>query len=129
MEININKDIFKYKEKMFFGLDLRQLICSGLGIGAAVLVYFKFKDIIGQETLTYICMFSAFPFALFGFLSYHRMPFEKVLVLWFKDRFLTPSRLVRKPKNYYYEAIQIGKESKGKELLRVKNSRNNNKRK
>lgn len=129
MEININKDVYKYKEKIFFGLDLRQLLCSGLAIGAAVWVYFRFKDSIGKETLSYVCMLAATPFALFGFVKYHRMPFEKVIVLWFKDRFLIPSRLVRKPRNYYYDFIQISKEKKGRGVFNAKNSRVDSKRK
>ena len=38
MEININKDIREYTEGVFFGLNLRQLICSGLAVGSAVAV-------------------------------------------------------------------------------------------
>ena len=36
MEININKDIREYTEGVFFGLNLRQLICSGLAVALCV---------------------------------------------------------------------------------------------
>ena len=36
MEIKINKEIRNYKETLFFGLSLRQFICSVLAVGVAV---------------------------------------------------------------------------------------------
>ena len=40
MEIKINKEIRQYSEKIFFGLSLRQFICSVLACGVAIGVYF-----------------------------------------------------------------------------------------
>ena len=39
MEIKINKEIRNYKETLFFGLSLRQFICSLLAVGVAVALY------------------------------------------------------------------------------------------
>ena len=40
MEIKINKEIRAYRETLFFGLSVRQFICSVLAVGAAVGLYF-----------------------------------------------------------------------------------------
>lgn len=40
MEVRINKEIRDYTEAVFFGLNIRQLIFSGLACGVAVGIYF-----------------------------------------------------------------------------------------
>ena len=49
MEIKINKEIRTYKETIFFGLSLRQFICSVLAVGMAVVIYFAFRDVLGRS--------------------------------------------------------------------------------
>ena len=39
MEIKINKEITDYKEKIFFGLTIRQFIFSLVAVGIAVLLF------------------------------------------------------------------------------------------
>ena len=106
MEININKDIREYTEGIFFGLNQRQLLCSGMAIGAAVAVYFLTKDVISSEFITYICMAVAAPFAALGFVKYNGMPMEKLAVVWFRDNFLCPRRLTFRANNFYREVTR-----------------------
>lgn len=40
MEIKINKEIRTYRETLFFGLSVRQFVCSVLAVGVAVALYF-----------------------------------------------------------------------------------------
>ena len=63
MEININKDIREYTEGVFFGLNMRQLICSGLAVASAVAIYFYARKTVSQEVITYLCIATAAPFA------------------------------------------------------------------
>ena len=51
MEIKINREIREYKENMFFGLSLRQLVFSVLACGVAVGIYFGLRNVLGTETL------------------------------------------------------------------------------
>ena len=60
MEININKDIREYTEGVFFGLNVRQLICSGLAVASAVAVYVYTKDLVTKDTVTYFCIAGVF---------------------------------------------------------------------
>lgn len=56
MQIPINKDIRRYQEEIFMGLTLRQLLCSGIAIGLAVLIYLWAKPLLGQETASWLCI-------------------------------------------------------------------------
>ncbi|MBR0418301.1 MAG: PrgI family protein [Erysipelotrichaceae bacterium] len=106
MEININKDIREYTEGVFFGLNLRQLICSGLAVASAVGVYFYTRNTVSQEVITYLCIAAAAPFAAIGFIRYNGMPMEKIFVAWLKDNILVPRRLTVKSNNIYLEALR-----------------------
>ena len=70
MQIPINKDIRRYQEEIFMGLTLRQLLCSGIAIGLAVLIYLWAKPLLGQETASWLCILAAAPIAAAGFFSY-----------------------------------------------------------
>ena len=106
MEININKDIREYTEGVFFGLNMRQLICSGLAVASAVAIYFYARKTVSQEVITYLCIAAAAPFAAIGFIKYNGMPMEKIFVAWMKDNFLVPRRLTVKSNNIYLEALR-----------------------
>ena len=104
MEVKINKEIRKKRKKIFFGLSLRQFICSGLACGVAVGIYFIFKPILNNTgTVSWLCMAGAVPFALLGFVKYNGMTAEQFLVAWIKSEILTPKKLVFKPNNYYLD--------------------------
>ena len=105
MEIKINKEIRNYKETLFFGLSLRQFLCSVLAVGIAVGLYFLLKDTLGKETLSWLCILGAAPVAAAGFFQYNGLPFEKFLWAWFQSEFLKSGHRVWKSENYYLNAI------------------------
>ena len=78
MEVKINKEIRDYSESVYFGLSLRQFIFSILACGVAVLIYFVLRPYFGIETLSWLCILAAVPFAAIGF----------------------------EPNNYYYELLK-----------------------
>ena len=106
MEVKINREIRNYTESMFFGLSLRQLIFSALAVAVAVGLYFLLKPYVGTETVSWVCVLGAAPFAALGFFTYHGMTAEQVLWAWVKSEILCPKRLVFKSDTYYYNAIQ-----------------------
>lgn len=125
MEININKDIREYTEGVFFGLNLRQLICSGLAVASAVVIYFYARKTVSQEVITYLCIAAAAPFAAIGFIKYNGMPMEKIFVAWMKDNFLVPRRLTVKSNNIYLEALRGFFAKKEKEELNAQEHSDN----
>ena len=103
MEVKINKEIRNYTESMFFGLSLRQFIFSVLACGVAVLLYFLLRPFFGIETLSWLCILAAAPFAAIGFFKYHGMTAEKAVFAFIKSEILMPKELKFKSKNYYDE--------------------------
>ena len=106
MEVKINKEIQSYSESMFFGLSMRQCGFSLAAMLVAVGLYFLLKPYVGTETVSWMCILGAAPFAACGFFTYHGMTAEQVLWAWFKSEILCPKRLVFKSDSYYYEAMQ-----------------------
>ena len=80
MQIPINKEIRHYQEEIFMGLTLRQLICSGAAIGAAVLAYLLLEPILGRETASWVCIAAAVPIAAAGFFRCDDLNFEQFLI-------------------------------------------------
>ena len=114
MEVKINKEIRNYTESVYFGLSLRQFIFSILACGMAVVLYFVFRPYFGIETLSWLCILGAAPFAAIGFIKYNGMNAEEFLLAYIRSEFLTPKELVFSPNNYYYELLKgrIGDEKK-----------------
>ena len=106
MEVKINREIRNYTESMFFGLSLRQFIFSVLACGVALGLYFLLKPHFGTETVSWVCILGAAPFAALGFVKYNGMTAEKFIWAWIKSEFLIPKKLVFHSTNTYYELIK-----------------------
>jgi len=109
MEVKINREIRDYTESMFFGLSLRQFVFSLLAVSVAVGVYFILKPHLGTETVSWVCVLCAAPFAALGFIRYNGMTAERFLLAWFRSEFVIPKKLTFRATNIYYEAIKGGK--------------------
>ena len=120
MEVKINKEIRNYTESMFFGLSLRQFIFSVLACSVAVGLYFLLRPRFGTETLSWVCILGAFPFAAMGFIKYNGMTAEQFVWAWLKSEFLMPKKLMFLPDNLYYETVKPTIEAYEKGLTTVR---------
>lgn len=118
MEVKINREIRNYTESMFFGLSLRQFIFSLCACGIAVGIYFLLKPYVGTETVSWMCILGAAPFAAIGFVKYNGMTAEKAIAAWFKSEFLMPKKLLFHSNNTYYELMKPTIEQKCKEAMK-----------
>ena len=114
MEVKINKEIRNYTESVYFGLSLRQFIFSIAACVIAVILYFAFKPYLGIETLSWLCILGAAPFAAIGFIKYNGMNAEEFVLAYIRSEFLTSKKLTYKPTNFYYELLKdkVGDEKK-----------------
>lgn len=106
IEIKINKEIRDYTESVFFGLSARQCVFSVLALAVAVGLYFFLRPYVGIETVSWMCMLGAAPFAACGFFRYHGMNAEQCLIAWLKCQLLLTRQLIFLPENSYYSALK-----------------------
>lgn len=106
MEVKINREIRNYTESMFFGLSMRQFVFSVLAILVAVGLYFLLKPHFWTETVSWMCILGAAPFAALGFITYHGMTAEQFLWAWLRSELLEPKALCFEASNLYYEALK-----------------------
>jgi len=105
MEVKINREIRDYTEAVFFGLSLRQCAFAVLACAAAVGLYFLLSPYLGLETLSWVCILGAAPFAAIGFIRYHGMTAEQFIWAWVKSELLVPKQLAYNPQNLYFDAL------------------------
>lgn len=106
MEVKINREIRNYTESMFFGLSMRQFIFSILAVAVAVGLYFLLKPYVGTETVSWMCILGAAPFAALGFIAYHGMTAEQFIWAWIRSELLEPKEIRFESSNFYYEALK-----------------------
>ena len=106
MEVKINREIRQYTESMFFGLSLRQFVFSLLAVGVAIVLYFLIKPYAGMETVSWMCILGAAPFAAMGFITYHGMTAEQFLIAWLRSEMIEPREIRFESNNFYYDAMR-----------------------
>lgn len=120
MEVKINREIRDYSEAVYFGLNLRQFIFSVLACGVAVGLYFLLRRFFGIETLSWVCIIGALPFAAIGFFTYHGMTAEKALIAFLKSEVLTPKELTFKTVDYYESIERSDADVRSRWTLKIK---------
>ena len=123
MEVKINKEIRNYTESMFFGLSMRQFLFSVLACGVAVGLFFLLRGGFGTETLSWMCILGASPFAVMGFVRYNGMTAEQFVWAWVKSQFLMPKKILFVPENLYYEAVKQALDAHEKGLPAVQDKK------
>ena len=123
MEVKINKEIRNYTESMFFGLSMRQFLFSVLACGVAVGLFFLLRGGFGTETLSWMCILGASPFAVMGFVRYNGMTAEQFVWAWIKSQFLMPKKILFVPENLYYEAVKQALDAHEKGLPAVQDKK------
>lgn len=106
IEVVVNKEILNYKEAIFFGLSMRQFLCSASAIAIAVMVYLFFDEKLGRELASWLCILCATPVAIAGFFQYNGLTFERLLWAIFKTKVLLADRRLYHSVNYRYLLLE-----------------------
>ena len=120
MEVKINREIREYTESMFFGLTLRQFIFTVLAAAASIISYFLLRPVIGIEAVSWVCMLTAVPFAVLGFVRYNGMPAEKFIWAWIKSEILMPKHMCFGNSNLYMELLSGAERDKQRQKKKRK---------
>ena len=99
IEIRIPKEIKNYREKLFFGLTLRQCICAGAALLICVPLYIFGNRFLTQEAVSWAVVIIAAPLMMAGFFRYNDMNFEQFAVEFLAQQFQPQKRI------YEYEPI------------------------
>jgi hypothetical protein len=102
IEIRIPKEIKTYREKLFFGLTLRQCICTAIALSICVPLYIFGNRFLPQEAVSWAVMVIAVPIMLTGFFRYNDMTFEQFAGEMFRFNFSVQKRI------FEYEPIYSG---------------------
>ena len=115
MEVKINKEISNYQESMFFGLSMRQFVFSVLAVAVAVVLYFVLNPYLGTETVSWVCVLGAAPFAAMGFFKYHGMTAEQFVINWVRTELIEPKHFRFQSQSLYCQMMKNVAKNKRKE--------------
>ena len=115
MEVKINKEISNYQESMFFGLSMRQFVFSVLAVAVAVVLYFVLIPYLGTETVSWVCVLGAAPFAAMGFFKYHGMTAEQFVINWVRTELIEPKYFKYQSSSIYRQMMKNAAKNKRKE--------------
>ncbi len=94
IEIKIPKEIREYKEKIAFGLTVRQCLSVAAALLICVPLYIFGKDFIGEDLVGWVVILIAAPIFGFGFFKYNGMTFEKFVALMYRQKWAEPQKRV-----------------------------------
>ena len=116
MEVKINREIRQYTESMFFGLSMRQFFFSLAAVAVAVILYFVLRSRFGMETVSWMCILGAAPFAALGFITYHGMTAEQFIWAWIRSELLEPKELHFESVNTYQLLVNAARTKRGRKM-------------
>lgn len=88
-----------------------------------MLLYFVLKPYVGTETVSWMCILGAAPFAAMGFVNYNGMTAEQFVWAWLRSEMLEPKQIKFEPVNIYYEALKDAIDEHEKEVSKHKSHR------
>ena len=102
IEVKIPKEVRQHKESIFFGLSLRQFVCSILAVAIAAGVYLGLGKVVSKDSASWLCILLAAPMAMAGFFSYNGLNFEQFIWAFIKSEFLCAGERPYISQNLFY---------------------------
>ena len=95
LEVKIPKEITEYREKIFLGLSVRQIICVAIAAILGTISFFVVRPFIGNDLALYFVLLIAAPVMGIGFIRINGFTFEKYLGIMFTHMFGRQVRVYR----------------------------------
>ena len=99
MQIKSNEEAREYRAKIFFGMTLRQLLCSALAAAGAFVPFLLLQGRVPVEVISWVCILTAAPFAAFGFIRWHGMYMEEIVRVFYRSRVVLGKTVYFRPAN------------------------------
>ncbi len=128
IEIKIPKEIRHYKEKLVFGLTVRQALCTFVMLLINVPTYIYGRQFLNEELISWIVLILAIPMALIGFFKYNNMNFESFILAFLRSEVIYPKKRIYETDNVFEnikdflqeEEISIKKVDRSKKKIKSK---------
>lgn len=128
MQIKTHKEVRNYQEVIYFGLTMRQLVCSILAAVTAVGIFFTVRGRLPMEVVSWLCILDAVPFGAFGFIRWHGMYMEDIIRVFIRSRIVLGKTVHFRPDNRGKALIvQYLKEKEREEINAAKRKARKNK--
>lgn len=114
LQIKVRKDIFKYQERIYLGMTLRQAITTyptGLVVLALVFSNLKF-NFMSPDMLQYLILVIAIPPLSIGWITLKEMPLEKYFLYYYRHHFMNQERYFRNEWTEVKPVVQKRKKAK-----------------
>lgn len=110
MYVKVPKDINEYEHKVFKGLTARNIKWGIVSFAIALSLFFLLKPFMSNMLLSWLCMLSAVPTFVFGFLVLDDIPADKYLKIVYQ--YYTSPKQTRYENDYSWdEGYNIRKEN------------------
>ena len=106
MEIKINSEIKDVKERVYFGLDFRQMACLVIGLFFGTLVFVSLYKKIDISYISVLSCLVSVPFFLIGFLKRQNMDALTLMREYIRSYILIDRELLHRPYNRYKEYMK-----------------------
>lgn len=93
LEIKLPQEIKEYKEKLIFGLSVRQIISIGVDLGICIPMVLIGKKFISADTLAWVVIIVSLPVLACGFWKVKDMNFEEYAKHFINHNFLPQKRI------------------------------------
>ncbi len=123
INVKIPKEIREYKEKIFLGLTMRQILASVLALLICIPTYLFGIKYLNEDLISWIIILIAIPFGAIGFYKKNGLPFEKYFLITIKQIFVLPEKTYFKTDNFF-RAMQTKADQEIKKIS-VKNKKLN----
>lgn len=104
MEVKIPKEIRRFTESIFMGLNLRQCIMSLIAIALAIPIFLWLRPSIGLEGASWVCVIIVAPIGATAFVKIKNLPLLDFVIAFVKW-FMTRNPLVSQPSNLYKDTV------------------------
>lgn len=105
IEIPVNREIRNYKEVIFYGFTMKQVIFGILGLGLGAFVFLALPKDMSMSLRVPIGLVAGCPLLALGFLTFNNMTMAELLRVLYIYYIKTPKRLPSRPINYFADVF------------------------
>jgi hypothetical protein len=105
LKLPIPREVTEYKEKFFFGLTVRQLVCVAGCLAVTIPTGIYGNKIMPNDVVQWLVILEALPFAAFGFISFDGQSVEKVFLKALKYYIMPQKDII-----YYKPSVYVWQE-------------------